>query len=79
GGGLSGGPARRPRLAGGGGGDVMDEPATARALAGYLLRGLDCGALDAAEVARAAGLTRADLEGFAPRRRPPGAVRGPFA
>jgi hypothetical protein len=29
---------------------VLDEPATARALAGFLRRGLDCGALDAAEV-----------------------------
>jgi citrate lyase beta subunit len=27
-------------------GGIADEPATARALAGYLLRGLDCGALD---------------------------------
>ncbi len=43
----------------------MDEPATAKALSGYLLRGLDCGALDAGEVAEATGLTRADLEGFA--------------
>ncbi|MGV9246031.1 DUF6986 family protein [Streptomyces sp. NPDC003710] len=51
------------------GGDVMDEPATAKALSGYLLRGLDCGALDVAEVARATGLTRADLEGFAMPRR----------
>ncbi|WP_406728787.1 aldolase/citrate lyase family protein [Streptomyces sp. GD-15H] len=50
-------------------GDVMDEPATAKALAGYLLRGLDCGALDLVEVARAAGLTRANLEGFAAPRR----------
>ncbi|MFJ8199486.1 DUF6986 family protein [Streptomyces sp. NPDC096152] len=51
------------------GGDVMDEPATAKALSGHLLRGLDCGALDIAEVARLTGLTRADLEGFsAPRR-----------
>ncbi|MFI6080746.1 DUF6986 family protein [Streptomyces sp. NPDC051217] len=51
------------------GGDVMDEPATAKALSGYLLRGLDCGALDADEVTGLAGLTRADLEGFsAPRR-----------
>jgi hypothetical protein len=25
---------------------IADEPATARALAAYLLRGLDCGALD---------------------------------
>ncbi|MFI9151482.1 DUF6986 family protein [Streptomyces sp. NPDC053367] len=50
-------------------GDVMDEPATAKALGGYLLRGLDCGALDIAEVARLTGLTRADLEGFAAPRR----------
>ncbi|CAM5699002.1 Citrate lyase beta subunit OS=Streptomyces albaduncus OX=68172 GN=FHS32_002056 PE=4 SV=1 [Streptomyces griseoloalbus] len=35
----------------------MDEPATAKALAGYLLRGLHCGALDDAEVSRASGLT----------------------
>src|SRR3954465_361399 len=34
---------------------IADEPATARALAGYLLRGLDCGALTEA------GLPRADL------------------
>ncbi|MEV6652489.1 aldolase/citrate lyase family protein [Streptomyces sp. NPDC051219] len=50
-------------------GDIMDEPATAKALSGYLLRGLDCGALDTGEVARLTGLTRADLEAFAiPRR-----------
>jgi OHCU decarboxylase len=36
-------------------GGVLDEPATAFALAGFLLRGLDCGALDAAEVAAAGG------------------------
>jgi citrate lyase beta subunit len=29
---------------------ILDEPATARALAGFLRRGLDCGALDPAEV-----------------------------
>ncbi|MGW3625639.1 DUF6986 family protein [Streptomyces sp. NPDC000880] len=51
------------------GGDVMDEPATAKALSSYLLRGIDCGALDAAEVARLTGLTRADLDGFATPRR----------
>ncbi|AZK92833.1 MULTISPECIES: DUF6986 family protein [Streptomyces] len=49
-------------------GDVMDEPATARALSGYLLRGLDCGALDPAEVAGLTGLTRTDLESFGPPR-----------
>ncbi|MET8472389.1 aldolase/citrate lyase family protein [Streptomyces sp. NPDC006422] len=50
-------------------GDIADEPATAKALAGYLLRGLDCGALDVAEVARLSGLTRADLESYAAPRR----------
>ncbi|MER7736944.1 aldolase [Streptomyces sp. NPDC096538] len=61
--------ARLARYADRSGGDVMDEPATAKALAGYLLRGLDCGALDDAEVARATGLARADLETFASPRR----------
>ncbi|MFF8032937.1 DUF6986 family protein [Streptomyces sp. NPDC016626] len=66
--------ARLVRYAGRAGGDVMDEPATARALAGHLLRGLDCGALDAAEVSRASGLARADLESLAsPRRGGPAA------
>lgn len=49
------------------GGDIMDEPATARALSGYLLRGLDSGALDAAEVTAAAGLARAELDALAGR------------
>ncbi|HEU0239275.1 MAG TPA: hypothetical protein VFR11_08325 [Micromonosporaceae bacterium] len=31
-------------------GGVLDEPATARALAGFLLRGRDCGALDESEI-----------------------------
>ncbi len=37
-------------------GDVMDEPATARALARFLHRGLSCGALDEAEVSDSTGL-----------------------
>ncbi|MGP3976102.1 DUF6986 family protein [Streptomyces sp. 8N114] len=49
------------------GGDVMDEPATARALSGYLLRGLDCGALDTAEVTEVSGLDRAALDRLAGR------------
>ncbi|MFF2144717.1 DUF6986 family protein [Kitasatospora sp. NPDC058190] len=49
------------------GGDVMDEPATARALSGYLLRGLDCGAVDPAEVAALTGLDRAQLDALAGR------------
>ncbi|MFI8204209.1 DUF6986 family protein [Streptomyces sp. NPDC085937] len=61
--------ARLARYADRAGGDVMDEPATAKALAGHLLRGLDCGALDDGEVARASGLARADLETFASPRR----------
>ncbi|MDX3418519.1 DUF6986 family protein [Streptomyces cellulosae] len=61
--------ARLRRYAGRAGGDVMDEPATAKALAGYLLRGLDCGALDEAEVARESGLDRAGLESYASPRR----------
>ncbi|MGW1608136.1 DUF6986 family protein [Streptomyces sp. NPDC002285] len=61
--------ARLARYANRTGGDVMDEPATAKALSGYLLRGLDCGALDIGEVARLTGLTRTDLEGFASPRR----------
>ena len=48
---------------------VMDEPATARALAGHLLRGLDCGALTSAEVTGRPGLTRAALDRFAGRAR----------
>lgn len=39
-------------------GGILDEPATARALAGFLLRGLDCGALDPPEVP----FTRSGLE-----------------
>ncbi|MDG4788384.1 aldolase/citrate lyase family protein [Micromonospora sp. WMMD1102] len=38
-------------------GGILDEPATARALAGFLLRGLDCGALTEAET----GYHRAEL------------------
>ncbi|MFH9250806.1 DUF6986 family protein [Streptomyces lydicus] len=49
------------------GGDVMDEPATAKALSGYLLRGLDCGAVDPTEVTHLTGLTRTDLDALAGR------------
>jgi citrate lyase beta subunit len=40
---------------------VQDEPATVLALAGFLLRGLDCGAFTEAEVRRSAGLDRSGL------------------
>ncbi|MBY3553843.1 aldolase [Modestobacter lapidis] len=49
-------------------GGVLDEPATARALATVVLRGLDCGALDAGEVQVATGLDRAGLDRLAGRR-----------
>ncbi|WP_407563509.1 DUF6986 family protein [Streptomyces sp. 184] len=51
----------------GGAGAVLDEPATARALSGYLLRGLDCGAVDTAEVTARTGLGRAELDALAGR------------
>ncbi|MFI0720500.1 DUF6986 family protein [Streptomyces sp. NPDC021224] len=50
-----------------GGGAVLDEPATARALCAHLLRGLDCGALDPAEVTDRTGLGRGELDALAGR------------
>ncbi|GAB95635.1 citrate lyase beta subunit [Kineosphaera limosa] len=43
-------------------GAVMDEPATARALARYLYRGYSCGAIDEAELRAGTGLDAARLE-----------------
>ncbi|MBB4893737.1 citrate lyase beta subunit [Streptomyces olivoverticillatus] len=68
--GLEEAAGRLAAYAGGGGGAVLDEPATARALSGYLLRGLDCGALDAEEVAALTGLDRAALDRLAGRTAP---------
>ena len=39
----------------------LDEPATARALAAFCLRALDCGAVTADEITTRAGLGRDDL------------------
>jgi hypothetical protein len=50
---------------------VLDEPATARALATVVRRGLDCGALDDADIRGAGGPDRAVLDTLA-RRRPGG-------
>jgi hypothetical protein len=47
---------------------VLDEPATARALASVVLRGLDCGAIDDHEVAAAGGPERPILDKLAGRR-----------
>ncbi len=44
----------------------LDEPATAQALAGFLLRGVDCGAVDAERVGGVTGI--AELRGLAARR-----------
>ncbi|HEY2691108.1 MAG TPA: aldolase/citrate lyase family protein [Streptosporangiaceae bacterium] len=46
-------------------GRVLEEPATARALAGYLGRGLDCGAITEPELAALTGLDRAGLDQLA--------------
>jgi citrate lyase beta subunit len=45
--------------------DVLDEPATARALADYLLRAVNCGAVTENEVQRASGLDRAAVVALA--------------
>lgn len=44
------------------GGGVLDEPATAKAMAWFLGRGVDCGALTEAEIRAATGLDRAGLD-----------------
>jgi hypothetical protein len=46
---------------------VMDEPATARALADFVVRGLDCGATDDAEVEALTGIDRPRLDVLARR------------
>jgi len=43
-------------------GGLLEEPATARALVGFVLRGLDCGAVTPAEVTTLSGLDRSALE-----------------
>jgi len=49
-------------------GGVLDEPATARALAAVVLRGLDCGAVDDTEVRAMGGPQRSELDKLAGRR-----------
>ena len=46
---------------------VMDEPAAARALADFVVRGLDCGAVDDAEVESLTGIDRHRLDVLAKR------------
>ncbi len=45
----------------------LDEPATARALADFILRGVDCGAVGAAEAQRLSGVDDAALAVLARR------------
>jgi citrate lyase beta subunit len=47
---------------------VLDEPATARALASVVVRGLDCGAVDIEEVRAAGGPDRSHLDKLVGRR-----------
>ena len=54
---------------GAGSGAVMDEPATARALSDFVMRGIDCGALGADEVETATGLDATRLTALARPRR----------
>jgi hypothetical protein len=51
-------------------GGTMDEPATAQALAGTVLRGVLCGAVDAAEVEQRTGVPQARLEALVRRTAP---------
>ena len=51
------------------GGSVMDEPATARALADLVVRALDCGAVRTEEVREATGLSAEELTALARPRR----------
>jgi hypothetical protein len=51
--------------AAGAAGPVLDEPATARALAGFVLRGVRCGAISADEVVADTGLGEAGLVALA--------------
>jgi hypothetical protein len=48
---------------------TLEEPATARALAGFLLRGLDCGALIEADITDRCGLNGTVLSGLRDTRR----------
>jgi citrate lyase beta subunit len=54
--------ARLRSIAGAARSGLLEEPATARALAGYLTRGQDCGAISPAEVFTQTGLDRSALE-----------------
>jgi citrate lyase beta subunit len=58
------------------GGGVLDEPATARALAGFLLRGVHCGAIGAGEIPILTGADLPTLTTLARASSGPGTDRG---
>lgn len=63
--GLAATGARLRRYLRGGGGEVLDEPATARALAGFLRRGVQCGAVEPDEAEALTGVGLAALDELA--------------
>jgi hypothetical protein len=68
--GLASAAARLRAYVHGGQSGFLDEPATAAAMAGFLLRGLECGALDATELDELVGVDPGMLATLA-KRRPP--------
>lgn len=60
--------ARLLAYTGGGDSQYMDEPATATALAGFVLRGVECGAVSADEATRMSGNDRSALSVLAKRK-----------
>ncbi len=60
--------ARLLAYTGGGDSQYMDEPATATALAGFVLRGIECGAVSEDEATQLSGNDRAALSRLAKRR-----------
>ena len=68
--GLESAAARLRAYVSGGESGYLDEPATAAALAGYLLRGLDCGAVEMSEVEKLIGVDAAGLAKLARRPQP---------
>lgn len=69
-GGFSAAAARLRRYLEGTAGSVMDEPATARALAGFVCRGVACGAIAASEIRSAIGVDTARVTDLAYPPRP---------
>jgi citrate lyase beta subunit len=67
--GLPGATGRLRAYVHGGQSGFLDEPATAAAMAGFLLRGLECGAIDAAELDTLVGVEQ-DTLAYLARRRP---------